>query len=620
MRRAIVTVVFVAALAPARAPAARLKELVTVDGFRSNHLVGLGLVVGLTGTGDDAISIMTRKPLAALLRHLGTMIDETSLTAKNVAVVMVTAELPPFARAGSSLDVTVSSAGNAKNLTGGTLVMTPLKGPDGETYALAQGALTLGGFAVAAGSGASTKKNHVTVGRIPGGGVLERDAPSGMPTSELTLVLHDADFTTAWRIARVIDAYMGAGSARVRDPAAVTVCPGPVWKNRTVELIAHLEALDATPDAPARVIIDERTGTIAIGNEVRLGAAALAHGGIHIKIEQHPVILAARGAVEGSDRSRARRQRFGRGSRRPAGGHRAGDDGGRRGGGAQRARRQAARPRRHLPGAQIGGCAARGDPRTMTRIGPSASPPPANEPNDDAVAKAARGLEAHFLRQVLAEVRDAAPALDGGFAGSTFKEMLDGALSDSMAASGGIGLGKMIAKELSRNPGGKSQAVAGTGPAAPGGDGGAAIARDQTLTPLAGLPVRPVTGVITSRYGARVDPIENDQRIHAGVDLRAAVGTPARAAEAGVVVRAEAAGGYGNLVVLDHGGGLETRYGHLGRIDVRVGQRVTAGEPVGEVGASGRATGPHLHFEVRRDGRTVDPIAPKVSTKPADAY
>lgn len=290
MRRLVLALTLVAALAPPAA-GARLKELVTVDGFRTNHLVGLGLVVGLTGTGDDAISIMTRKPLAAMLRHLGTMIDEKDLMAKNVAVVLVTAELPPFARAGGSIDVTVSSAGNAKNLTGGTLVMTPLKGPDGETYALAQGPLTLGGFAVSAGSGATQKKNHVTVGRIPAGAVLERDAPSGMPTGELTLVLHEADFTTAWRIARVIDAYMGAGSAKVRDPAAITVCPGPVWKNRTVELIAHLEALDATPDAPARVIIDERTGTIAIGSEVRLGAAALAHGGIHIKIEQHPVVV-----------------------------------------------------------------------------------------------------------------------------------------------------------------------------------------------------------------------------------------------------------------------------------------------------------------------------------------
>jgi murein DD-endopeptidase MepM/ murein hydrolase activator NlpD len=241
----------------------------------------------------------------------------------------------------------------------------------------------------------------------------------------------------------------------------------------------------------------------------------------------------------------------------------------------------------------------------MTRIGHSAPPSTTalNDRSDDGVAKAASGLEAHFLRQILAEVRDASPALDGGFAGSTFKEMLDGALADSMAAAGGIGLGKMIEKELSRTPDAKP----------------AAIDRAQTLAPLAGLPVRPVTGVVTSRYGARVDPIEGDQRIHAGVDLRASAGTPARAAQAGVVVRAEPAGGYGNLVVVDHGGGLETRYGHLGRIDVQVGQRVAAGEPVGEVGATGRATGPHLHFEVRRDGRTVDPVTPKVPPRPVDA-
>lgn len=263
----------------------------------------------------------------------------------------------------------------------------------------------------------------------------------------------------------------------------------------------------------------------------------------------------------------------------------------------------------------------------MTRIG--AQPPAtARDRDDDDTAKAARGLEAHFLRQILAEVREASPALDDGFAGSTFKEMFDGALADSMASAGGIGLGKMIEKELSQAPGtavAKAQGAAashapGFAPAAASinDTSSSPIDRVQTLAPLAGLPVRPVTGVVTSRYGARLDPIEGDARVHAGVDLRASVGTPARAAQAGVVVRAKRAGGYGNLVVVDHGGGLETRYAHLGRIDVAVGQRVDAGQPVGEVGATGRVTGPHLHFEVRRDGHTIDPTGPQVSPRTAE--
>ena len=240
--------------------------------------------------------------------------------------------------------------------------------------------------------------------------------------------------------------------------------------------------------------------------------------------------------------------------------------------------------------------------------------------DDDGVKKAAQGLEAHFLRQILAQVRESSSSEDdGGFAGSTFKEMLDGALADSMASAGGIGLGKMIEKELSKTAGGaKSSAPSAKLTEGTGGTDG--IAAMQSLKPLAGLPVRPVTGIVTSRYGTRVDPLEGDTRVHAGVDLRAAEGTPARAAQAGTVVRAEPAGGYGNLVVVDHGNGLETRYGHLSRIDVQVGQKLDAGQPVGEVGATGRATGPHLHFEVRRNGRTVDPtLAPQDSKHTVDA-
>src|SRR5262249_45967924 len=159
------------------------------------------------------------KPVVQMLKHLGTVVSPDDLKMKNVAVVMVTAELPPFARSGASIDVLVSAANNAKSLVGGTLIETELKAANGETYALAQGALTLGGFAVSGAGGSSAAKNHVTVGRIPEGGIVERDAPNGMPDGELTLLLREPDFTTAWRVASVINAALGGG-ARVRDPGA----------------------------------------------------------------------------------------------------------------------------------------------------------------------------------------------------------------------------------------------------------------------------------------------------------------------------------------------------------------------------------------------------------------
>jgi murein DD-endopeptidase MepM/ murein hydrolase activator NlpD len=266
----------------------------------------------------------------------------------------------------------------------------------------------------------------------------------------------------------------------------------------------------------------------------------------------------------------------------------------------------------------------------MTKL-PTSLTPFAKQ-GDDEVTTAARGLEAHFLRQMLAEVRESSDGsmLDGGFAGSTFKEMLDGALSDNMAKAGGLGLTKMLTKEMSKAQGkeggaGKSglsglqmapglrssvplkhEAAAAHAPAvAP------SINDDQTpndldawQTPLSA----PGTGAVTSQFGTRHDPLEGDTRMHAGVDLRAPTGTAAHAAQAGTVVRAENAGGYGNLVVVDHGNGVQSRYGHLSHIDVKPGDHVEAGEAVGEVGATGHATGPHLHFELRRNGRAIDPV------------
>jgi flagellar P-ring protein FlgI len=270
------------------AKAERLKELVTVEGVRSNPIIGYGIVVGLGGTGDDASSAATRRPMAAMMKRLGVTIAESELKAKNVAAVAITAELPPFARAGMKIDVTVSSLGSAKSLQGGTLLVTSLKGADLRTYALAQGPLTVGGFLASGASGSSAQKNHVTAARIPGGATVERAAPGKLEAAEVVLILKEADFTTATRIATAVDAAVGSPAAEVRDPAAVRV-KIPEGE-AVVAFLSKLEAIEVTPDVVARVIIDERTGTIVVGANVKLGPAAIAHSGLTVTVAETPVV------------------------------------------------------------------------------------------------------------------------------------------------------------------------------------------------------------------------------------------------------------------------------------------------------------------------------------------
>lgn len=280
--RAAILLTALAIATPSAAHAARLKELVDVEGFRSNPLVGLGVVVGLAGTGDDANSFLARRPLATIMKNLGSAIDPAEIKARNVAMVMVTAQLPAFGRPGSNLDITVSSIGTAKSLAGGTLIATALKGLDRNTYAIAQGQLVVGGYEVTSLSGSSNKKNHVTVARVPSGAVIERDAPNQVPQGELVLLLKQPDFTTASRIAAAVTA--GVGQANVRDPGAVTL---KIEQNaNVVDLVAKIEALEATPDAPARVVIDERTGTIVVGANVSISPVAIAYGGITIRVRE----------------------------------------------------------------------------------------------------------------------------------------------------------------------------------------------------------------------------------------------------------------------------------------------------------------------------------------------
>jgi flagellar P-ring protein precursor FlgI len=278
------------ATAPAPARADRIKDLTTIAGVRDNHLTGFGLVVGLDGTGDDAQSPTIKGALTKMLKRLGLTIDPTQLKGKNVAAVMITAELPAFAKPGMSFDVTISSMGNAKSLAGGTLLAAPLRGPDDRTWAIAQGALSVGGFIAEGGSGSSSKKNHPTVGRLPGGATVEAAAPTVMPDREIALVLKQPDFTTATRMRDAIVAVRGENSARMVDAATIVVGIPAAERSHVPQLIAELEAIEVDPDVRARVVIDEKTGTIVIGEAVSLRSAAITFGALTVEVEETPAV------------------------------------------------------------------------------------------------------------------------------------------------------------------------------------------------------------------------------------------------------------------------------------------------------------------------------------------
>ncbi|MDX8406554.1 MAG: flagellar basal body P-ring protein FlgI [Mariprofundus sp.] len=286
---------------PVLAQAERIKDLADIEGVRGNALVGYGLVVGLNGTGDSGTSSpFTINSITALLERLGVSVraDITKMKPKNIAAVMVTSELPSFARPGQQLDVTVSSIGDAKDLRGGTLLVTPLLGGDGRPYAVAQGGLSTGGFSVS-GKSASTTKGHPTAARIPNGARVERAAPRGLSYDQekITLNLRNADFTTAKHMQDAINAQMGKGMAKAIDAGTVQV-----WNpdSNAVELIAQLEQIDIALDHAAIVIVDERTGTIVMGQEVRIDTVAVAHGSISVSITENTKVSQPKAFASGT--------------------------------------------------------------------------------------------------------------------------------------------------------------------------------------------------------------------------------------------------------------------------------------------------------------------------------
>lgn len=280
------------------AEAARLKELASVRGVTENSLVGYGLVVGLAGTGDSQQSVQVRKVLANLLgRQFGTIVTPNDVRPKNVAVVMVTAKLPPFSRVGRSIDVTCSSSGDAKSIYGGTLIPTALKGGNGKTYAWASGPVTIGGFSVAGQSGSSVTKNHPTVGQVPNGGKVAREVNFALnPEEPITLNLKDPDFTTAARAANAINERLGARLASAADPGTVRVRVPPNERDNLVGLIATIENIEVIPDRKARIVINERTGTIVMGSHVRLAPVAVSHGGLTVQISEQQAVSQPGGA------------------------------------------------------------------------------------------------------------------------------------------------------------------------------------------------------------------------------------------------------------------------------------------------------------------------------------
>ncbi len=295
LRQKLVTLILMAVTAVANPlsamAASRIKDLVSIEGIRENQLVGYGLVVGLDGTGDSLRNApYTEQSIVAMLERLGVNTRGTKMKGENVAAVMVTASLTPFARPGNRLDVSVSSIGDAENLRGGTLIVTPLKGADGEVYAVAQGSVQVSGFS-AGGAASSVTQGVPTAGRIPNGGIVEKEVNYSMITKKkILLSLRDPDFTTSERIARAINDKMKTRAAMALDPATVMMIKPDNYSSNMVDLVTDIEQLYIQPDQKARVVVDERSGIIVIGNEVRVGEVAIAQGNLTIRVSETPQV------------------------------------------------------------------------------------------------------------------------------------------------------------------------------------------------------------------------------------------------------------------------------------------------------------------------------------------
>ncbi|MBI5509026.1 MAG: flagellar basal body P-ring protein FlgI [Deltaproteobacteria bacterium] len=315
-RAAVAALLIAGAFGPRPAAAERLKDVADLRGARPNRLLGYGLVVGLGGTGDDTTAPFSAESAMTMLRRLGVHVDDQRLRLRNVAAVMVTTEMPAFVAAGQRLDATVSSVGNATSLEGGTLLATPLKGLDLQVYAVAEGPLSVGGYLASGNTGSRVQKNHTTVGRIPGGALVEREVAVNLGGHEMLINLRSPDFTTAARVAAAIGDNLAARAPAIdgtpppaatedgappegaaagvtdtpwaiaRDAGTVVVRVPDAYRNRVPALMAELEGLEVSPDTRTRVVINERTGTVVLGDGVRLLPVAIAHGGLTLEVQE----------------------------------------------------------------------------------------------------------------------------------------------------------------------------------------------------------------------------------------------------------------------------------------------------------------------------------------------
>lgn len=273
--------------------AVRIKDIARVQGVRQNQLIGYGVVVGLGGTGDSTANSVTLQTVANFMNRFGLTVPATAIKANNSAIVVITADLPPFIRSGSRLDVNVASVGDCKSLYGGTLMQTPLVGADGQVYAVAQGTLILGGFSAGAsggGGGASLQKNHVTAGTIPDGALIEREVPMELVSASNTVdvALREPDFTTAARMAEALNTFHGSAIATPVDGGTIRISlpPDQIDPTKQIQFISELENVEMEPDTVTKVVINERTGTIVANAKVRVSSVAVAHGNLTIYIAQ----------------------------------------------------------------------------------------------------------------------------------------------------------------------------------------------------------------------------------------------------------------------------------------------------------------------------------------------
>jgi flagellar P-ring protein precursor FlgI len=269
------------------AQAARIKDLASIKGIRTNQLTGYGLVVGLDGTGDKSGTEFTIQSLVNMLERMGINVDKKDVRVKNVAAVVVTAKLPPFARIGSKMDVVVSSIGDATSLVGGTLLFTSLRGADEKVYALAQGPISVGGVGAGGASGSSVTKNHLLAARIAGGATIEREVAFSLNgKKDLTLTLLNPDFTTALRVSEAINAAMGEAVSKALDSGTLELNIPETYREDISRFLANVEGLEVDPDTVARIVVNEKTGTVVIGQNVRISTVAVSHGNLSITINE----------------------------------------------------------------------------------------------------------------------------------------------------------------------------------------------------------------------------------------------------------------------------------------------------------------------------------------------